>query len=57
MKQAWEIYFTLYQRLQNRVQHAEQYELKNVAPKLMASENLEILMPGTYKCGEKIVSI
>lgn len=33
------------------------YELRNVAPKLMALENLKIAVPGTFRCDRKIVRI
>ena len=35
----------------------EFYELKNVAPQLLEAENLEIAVPGTYKCDRRIVTI
>jgi FKBP12-rapamycin complex-associated protein len=33
------------------------YELKNVAPKLLDSENLDIAVPGTFRSDRKIVKI
>jgi serine/threonine-protein kinase mTOR len=33
------------------------YELKNVAPKLLESENLDIAVPGSFRSDRKIVKI
>ena len=33
------------------------YELRNVAPKLLASEDMEIAVPGTFKSNKPIVKI
>jgi len=33
------------------------YELKNVAPKLLESENMDIAVPGSFRSDRKIVKI
>ena len=40
MNQAWDIYFNVFKRIQSKYQNVQFYELRNVAPKLLASENL-----------------
>lgn len=57
MNQAWDIYFSVFKRIQSKYQNVQFYELRNVAPKLLASENLQIAVPGTFRCGHRITRI
>lgn len=57
MNQAWDIYFNVFKRIQSKYQNVQFYELRNVAPKLLASENLSIAVPGTFRCGHRITRI
>ena len=40
MNQAWDIYFYVFRRITAKYQDVQFYELRNVAPRLLASENL-----------------
>jgi hypothetical protein len=40
MNQAWDIYFYVFKRITAKYQDVQFYELRNVAPRLLASENL-----------------
>mmetsp|Transcript_20799 Transcript_20799/g.32071 ORF Transcript_20799/g.32071 Transcript_20799/m.32071 type:complete len:100 (+) Transcript_20799:151-450(+) len=57
MNQAWDIYFNVFKRITSKYQNVQFYELRNVAPKLLASENLQIAVPGTFRCGFKVTRI
>lgn len=57
INQAWDIYLNVFKRIGSKYQSVEFYELRNVAPKLLASENLKIAVPGTFRCGRKITRI
>lgn len=57
INQAWDIYLSVFRRISQKQKEVMFYELKNVAPKLLASENLDIAVPGTFKSDRKIVKI
>ena len=57
MNQAWDIYLNVFKRIGSKYQSVQFYELRNVAPKLLGSENLKIAVPGTFRCGRKITRI
>jgi serine/threonine-protein kinase mTOR len=54
---AWDIYYSIFRRISAKQKEIQFYELRNVAPKLLASENLEIAVPGTFKSNKNIVKI
>lgn len=54
---AWDIYYAIFRKISAKQKEVQFYELRNVAPKLLASENLEIAVPGTFKSNKKIVKI
>lgn len=47
----------VFKRIGSKYQSVQFYELRNVAPKLLASENLKIAVPGTFRSGRKITRI
>eukprot|EP01022_Parablepharisma_sp_SALTPOND_P010231 TRINITY_DN1420_c0_g2_i1.p1 TRINITY_DN1420_c0_g2~~TRINITY_DN1420_c0_g2_i1.p1 ORF type:complete len:2697 (-),score=257.94 TRINITY_DN1420_c0_g2_i1:82-8172(-) len=51
LNQAWEIYYTIYKSVYDKVPEMQSLELRNVAPKLLALKNLDIVVPGLYKPG------
>ena len=57
MNQAWDIYFNAFKRIQSKYQNVQFYELRNVAPKLLASENLQLAVPGTFTCDRRVTRI
>jgi len=54
---AWDIYYSIFRRISAKQKEVQFYELRNVAPKLLSSENLEIAVPGTFKSNKQIVKI
>ena len=54
---AWDIYYSIFRKISTKQKEVQFYELRNVAPKLLNSENLEIAVPGTFKSNKPIVKI
>ena len=57
INQAWDIYYVIFRKISTKQKEVQFYELRNVAPKLLKSENLEIAVPGTFKTNKPIVKI
>ena len=57
INQAWDIYYVIFRKISTKQKEVQFYELRNVAPKLLTSENLEIAVPGTFKRNKPIVKI
>ena len=57
MNQSWDLYLSVFRRISVKQKEVQFYEIKNVAPKLLESENLDIAVPGTFKSDRKIVKI
>lgn len=57
INQAWDIYYVIFRKISTKQKEVQFYELRNVAPKLLTSENLEIAVPGTFKSNKPIVKI
>jgi len=57
INQAWDIYYVIFRKISTKQKEVQFYELRNVAPKLLASENLQIAVPGTFKSNKPIVKI
>lgn len=47
----------VFRRISAKQKEVQFYELKNVAPKLLESENLDIAVPGSFRSDRKIVKI
>lgn len=57
MNQAWDIYLSVFRRIDEKNKNVQYYELRNVAPRLLASENLRIAVPGTFRCDRRVTRI
>lgn len=57
ISQAWDIYYSIFRKISSKQKEVQFYELRNVAPMLLAQENLEIAVPGTFKSNKPIVKI
>lgn len=57
INQAWDIYYSIFRRISTKIKEITFYELRNVAPKLLASEDMEIAVPGTFRSNKPIVKI
>ena len=51
------IYLSIFRRVSARIKDVQFYEIKNIAPKLLESENLEIAVQGTFRSDRKISKI
>lgn len=57
LNQAWDIYYSIFKKINKQLPQMETLELQHVSPKLLAAKNLELAMPGTYIPGTEIVTI
>lgn len=54
---AWDIYYMVHKKISSKQKEVQFYELRNVAPKLLNSANLQIAVPGTFQCNRPVVKI
>ncbi|WVQ81658.1 hypothetical protein IAT38_003783 [Cryptococcus sp. DSM 104549] len=57
VQQAWDVYYSVFQRLGKQLKLLNVIELQYVSPKLMAVRDLDIAVPGTYQSGKPIIAI
>ncbi|OXG23734.1 FKBP12-rapamycin complex-associated protein [Cryptococcus neoformans Ze90-1] len=57
IQQAWDVYYSVFQRLGKQLKLLNVIELQYVSPKLMAVRDLDIAVPGTYQSGKPIIGI
>ena len=48
VKQAWDLYYTVFKRITNQLGQLQQLNLKFVSPRLLTCDDLELAVPGTY---------
>ena len=54
---AWDIYYTVFRRIQKQLPGMTSIDLEFVSPKLHKAMNLDLAIPGTYESGKPIVRI
>ncbi|AOW06792.1 armadillo-type protein [Yarrowia lipolytica] len=57
LNQAWDIYYNVFRRIAKQLPQLISLDLQYVSPKLLAAENLELAVPGSYAPGKEIVRI
>lgn len=57
LNQAWDIYYSTFQRLARQLKLLTVIELQYVSPKLMAVRDLDLAVPGTYQSGKPVIGI
>ena len=57
INQAWEIYYSIFRKLQKRLKEIVFYELQNVSPYLLGINNTEISVPGLYSADRRLITI
>jgi len=57
LNQAWDLYYHVFRRITKQLPQMVTLELQFVSPKLLAAQNLELAVPGTYRAGEPVVRI
>jgi len=57
LNQAWDIYYTVFRRIQKQLPGLLSIDLQFVSPKLKEAKNLDLAIPGTYHSGKDIVRI
>lgn len=57
LNQAWDLYYTVFRRINKQLPQLTTLELKYVSPKLLAARDLELSVPGQYRSGAPIIRI
>ncbi|KAI0228314.1 phosphatidylinositol kinase- protein kinase tor1 [Massospora cicadina] len=57
LNQAWDLYYQVFRRINKQLPNLTSLELQHVSPKLLAAENLELVIPGSYRSGMPVVRI
>lgn len=53
----FDIYYRIYMKLNTQLDKLEYVYLENVSPKLLATKNCEISIPGMYKPSRPLIKI
>lgn len=57
IKEAWDIYYLVFKKITETLLLLQNLELQHISPKLLALENLELAIPGTYFIDKPIIKI
>ena len=57
MNRAWEIYTSVFRKLNKQVLSTHELELSDISPQLLLSRDLELAVPGSYHAGAPVVRI
>ncbi|KAI3638087.1 hypothetical protein MIR68_003698 [Amoeboaphelidium protococcarum] len=57
INQAWDLYYSIFRRINKQLPQLTTLELQYVSPKLLNATDLELAIPGTYKSGDAVVRI
>lgn len=57
LNQAWDIYYSTFQRLSRQLKLLNVIELQYVSPRLMAVRDLDLCVPGIYQPGKPVIGI
>lgn len=57
MDRAWDIYYAVFRRIEKQLPLLTTIDLQYVSPRLLSAENLELVVPGTYKSGKPMIRI
>jgi len=57
LNQAWDLYYTVFRKINEQLPQLTSLELKYVSPKLLNARDLELAVPGQYRSGEPIIRI
>ncbi|WEW59078.1 phosphatidylinositol kinase- protein kinase tor1 [Emydomyces testavorans] len=57
LNQAWDLYYTVFKKIERQVMQIRTLDLKYVSPKLKDAVNLDLAIPGTYQSGKPVIRI
>ncbi|GFP88661.1 serine/threonine-protein kinase tor [Phtheirospermum japonicum] len=57
LTQAWDLYYHVFRRIDKQLQTLTTLDLQSVSPELLASRDLKLAVPGTYKADAPVVTI
>ncbi|KAF7308846.1 Serine/threonine-protein kinase TOR [Mycena kentingensis (nom. inval.)] len=57
LDKAWDIYYAIFKKIDKQLPQLMTLDLQYVSPWLLAARDLELAVPGTYRGGQKVISI
>ncbi|PVU88739.1 hypothetical protein BB559_005414, partial [Furculomyces boomerangus] len=57
LKHAWEVYYSVFRKIERSLKQMTSLTLKNVSPKLLSSKDLQLAVPGLYSPNKPVVYI
>lgn len=57
MDKAWETYYGVFRKIEKQLPQLTVLDLQYVSPKLLAANDLELAVPGTYRAGKPVIKI
>lgn len=57
LNQAWDLYYTVFRKINRQLPQLSTLDLKYVSPKLKDATNLDLAVPGTYQPGKPVIRI
>lgn len=57
INQAWDLYYTVFKKIDRQIKHIRTLDLKYVSPKLKDAADLDLAIPGTYQSGKPVIRI
>ncbi|KAG8827189.1 phosphatidylinositol kinase- protein kinase tor1 [Serendipita sp. 401] len=57
MDRAWELYYGVFRRIERQLPQLTVLDLQHVSPNLLAAQDLELAVPGTYRAGKPTIRI
>jgi FKBP12-rapamycin complex-associated protein len=57
LNQAWDLYYTVFRKIQRQLPQLLTLDLKYVSPRLKDAVDLELAVPGTYQSGRPVIRI
>ncbi|MCD7451119.1 hypothetical protein HAX54_009731 [Datura stramonium] len=57
LRQAWDLYYHVFRRIDTELQILTTLDLQSISPELLECRNLELAVPGTYRADSPVVTI
>ncbi|OMJ20268.1 Target of rapamycin [Smittium culicis] len=57
LRHAWDVYYSVFRRIERSLKQMTTLNLNTVSPKLLACNNLQLAVPGSYSPNQRLVSI
>ncbi|KAJ3319429.1 phosphatidylinositol kinase- protein kinase tor1 [Boothiomyces sp. JEL0866] len=54
LNQAWDLYYQVFKAIRKQLPQLMSFSLENVSPRLYSTQNLDLVVPGSYKSGQVV---